>query len=135
MKPIKLLLGIFALLVFSGIASAEEINFFGYKVDKEHPDIVSIRKDAENGNAVAQFILGGCYMDGNTVPQDQVEGIKWVRKSAENNFSYAQMALGVSYLRGIGVPQDKEEGLKWLRKAADNGCAEAQEIIDEIAEN
>lgn len=120
-------------LVFTGCGKTEFIaDFDGYKVNRNNPDIVTIKKDAENGNAKAQFVYGGLYMVGNGVPQDKTEGIKWIRKSAENNYAYAQATLGACYADGNGVTQDKTEGIKWFRKALDNGYSEAQQHIEEI---
>ena len=35
------------------------------------------RKAAEQGNAKAQFNLGVLYEDGNGIPEDDAEAIKW----------------------------------------------------------
>ncbi|MBR5709394.1 MAG: sel1 repeat family protein [Thermoguttaceae bacterium] len=128
----KLFLALIALLGMSTTLFGEEVVFYGYKIDPSKPDVESIKKDAESGNAVAQFVYGGLHMIGNGVPQDKTEGIKWVRKSAENGFAFAQAALGACYYDGNGVPKDKEKALEWLRKAVKNGFSEAQKIIDDI---
>ena len=41
------------------------------------------RKAAEQGNDVAQVILGTCYEDGKGVVKDLTEAEKWYRKATE----------------------------------------------------
>ena len=142
MKLLKYFLGFVAILAVIGAilystrkapeaaaVKPDVVEIYGYNIDRANPDIASIKKDAESGNAVAQFVYGALQMVGNGVPQDKTEGIKWVTKSAENGFAYAQAALGACYEDGNGVPRDREKAFKWLRKAAANGSSEAQEII------
>ncbi len=45
--------------------------------------IRKFRPLAEQGNAEAQFNLGGMYRQGRGVPQDDAEAMKWYRKAAE----------------------------------------------------
>lgn len=81
---------------------------------------------AKKGDAVAQWRLGTMYDDGQGVPQDYVEAVKWYRKSAEQGAVYGQYNLGVMYEKGKGVPQDYAEAMKWYRKSAEQGNAVAQ---------
>jgi TPR repeat protein len=66
------------------------------------------------------------YANGQGVPQDYKEAIKWYRLAAEQGDSDAQGNLGVFYEKGQGVPQDYEEAVKWFRLAANQGDADAQ---------
>jgi len=66
------------------------------------------------------------YANGQGVPQDSAEALKWYRKAAEQGNAAAQFNLGVMYDNGQGVPQDRAEALQWFRKAADQGSASAQ---------
>lgn len=84
------------------------------------------KKDAESGDAVAQYNLGRFYLTGTGVPKDEREAAKWFRMAASQGVARAQYKLGVMYLWAQGVPQDKAEGMKWYRLAADQGHAEAQ---------
>ncbi|OKQ00421.1 hypothetical protein BLA59_09310, partial [Haemophilus influenzae] len=38
---------------------------------------------AEQGDAIAQFLLGGMYEEGRGVKQDDFDAVKWYRKAAE----------------------------------------------------
>ena len=66
------------------------------------------------------------YSNGNGVPQDYAEAVKWYRLAAEQGDANAQYNLGVMYHKGKGVPQDYAEAVKWYRLAAKQGVAEAQ---------
>jgi hypothetical protein len=81
---------------------------------------------AEEGNAEAQWYLGVMCHDGQGVPQDYNEAVKWFRKAAEQGYAKAQFNFGVMYRRGHGVQQDNTEAVKLYRKAAEQGFAEAQ---------
>ncbi len=80
---------------------------------------------AEQGNAKAQFNLGATYYDGEGVPKDDKEAVKWYRLAAEQGNAEAQFNLGVMYDNGRGVPKDDKEAVKWYRLAAEQGNANA----------
>src|SRR5262249_372208 len=81
---------------------------------------------ADQGQAGAQVILGVMYANGQGVPQNQVEAMKWYRLAADQGEAGAQTALGVVYANGLGVPKDSAMAVEWFRKAADQGNANAQ---------
>jgi len=81
---------------------------------------------ADQGNASAQYNLGIMYGQGQGVPQDDAEAIRWYRLAADQGNASAQYNLGVMYRRGDGVPQDYAEAIRWYRLAADQGNASAQ---------
>ncbi|BBF14705.1 TPA: tetratricopeptide repeat protein [Haemophilus influenzae] len=77
---------------------------------------------AEQGNALAQMMLGVMYAKGQGVKQDDVEAVKWYRKAAEQGYADAQAMLGFSYLLGqSGVQVNKSLAKEWFGKACDNG--------------
>jgi uncharacterized protein len=90
---------------------------------------------ADQGNAVAQFILGVMYDSGKGVLQDDAEAMKWYRKAADQGESNAQCNLGTMYLTGQGVLQDYPEAMKWYRKAAAQGNANAQFNLGKMYDN
>ncbi len=85
---------------------------------------------AEQGDAEAQFKLGVMYEEGEGVPQDDEEAVKWLRLAAEQGHADAQVRLGAHYLNKIVFAsyrdQDQEEAVKWYRLAAEQGHADAQ---------
>ena len=72
------------------------------------------------------FSLGLMYKNGQGVPQDYQEAVKWYRLSAEQGVREAQYNLGVMYYQGQGVPQDYKEAVRLYRLSAEQGQAEAQ---------
>ena len=66
------------------------------------------------------------YREGQGVPQDYTEAVKWFRKAAEQGKVHAQNNLGLMYANGQGVPRDDAEAMKWYRKAAEQGEVRAQ---------
>ena len=89
-------------------------------------DVPQVIQAAEQGDASAQYNLGGMYYDGKGVPQDYKQAITWFRKAAEQGHAYAQFSLGSMYHEGNGVPQDYKQAITWFRKAAEQGDASAQ---------
>ena len=87
---------------------------------------LALRKAAEQGDAVAQNNLGLAYVNGQNVPQNYAEAVKWFRKAAEQGNTEAEINLGLAYVNGQGIPQNYIEGTKWLRMAAERGNANAQ---------
>ena len=81
---------------------------------------------AYGGDADAQFYLGLLYANGEGVPQNYLEAVKWFRSAADRGVSAAQFNLGILYARGQGVRQDYAEAIKWYRRAADQGDPKAQ---------
>ena len=61
------------------------------------------------------------YRNGEGVPQDYAEAVKWYRLAAEQGDADAQYNLGLMYDNGNGVPQDYKEAVKWYRLAAEQG--------------
>ena len=75
---------------------------------------------------VPEYNLGRMYANGEGVPKDFVEAVKWYRLAAEQGVAYAQYNLGYMYSSGEGVPKDFVEAVKWYRLAAEQGVAYAQ---------
>ena len=81
---------------------------------------------ATEGDAAAQFDIGDRYFNGEGVPQDNGEAVRWYRLAADQGHARAQARLGFMYFNGEGVPQDDGEAARWYRLAADQGYAAAQ---------
>ena len=87
------------------------------------------RRAAEQGNARAQYNLGGMYREGRGVPQDDAEAVAWYRRAAEQGHARAQYNLGGMYREGRGVPQDDVEAHMWLTIAASRSTGAERELI------
>ena len=94
-----------------------------------------LRPLAEQGNAIAQFDLGGMYYHGRGVPQDYATALMWYGKAADQGDARAENALGDMSFDGNGTPQDYAAALTWYRKSADQGHAGAQYNLGTMYEN
>tara|TARA_R110002126_G_C10370575_1_gene493378 strand:- start:246 stop:782 length:537 start_codon:yes stop_codon:yes gene_type:complete len=81
---------------------------------------------ADQGIAYAQNNLGFMYDNGEGVPENDAEAVKWFRKAAEQGYAAAQFNLGIMLEKGEGVPENDAEAFKWYKKAAAQGLADAQ---------
>ncbi|MEM8599843.1 MAG: DUF2610 domain-containing protein [Bacteroidota bacterium] len=85
-----------------------------------------IRRNAEAGDAEAQYLMGVAYVAGEGVVADTSQARRWYRRSATRGFSRAQFAFGSSmFLGGGGREPNPEEGIEWWEVAAENGNAAA----------
>jgi uncharacterized protein len=84
---------------------------------------------AEQGDALAQYLVGSMYDEGQGVLQDYKTAVKWWTLAAEQGDADAQYNLGVMYDKGRGVPQNDKTAVKWYRLAAEQGFASAQSLL------
>jgi len=84
---------------------------------------------ARQGDANAQYSLGNMYRNGQGVPQDYAESVRWFREAAGQGDAKAQNGLAYMYDTGKGVSQDHAEAVRWYRKAADQGDVPAQSYL------
>jgi TPR repeat protein len=75
---------------------------------------------------MAQSTLGWWYHEGQGVPRDDTEALKWICKAAEQNDAWAQNNLGLMYSEGRGVPRDYAKAVEWYRKASEQNLPLAQ---------
>jgi TPR repeat protein len=91
------------------------------------------RLAADQGHASAQFNLGISYDNGQGVPQNYAEAVKWYRLAADQGDASAQYNLGQMYRLGEGVPQDYVSAHMWLNQSAAKGETRAAKLRDGIA--
>jgi hypothetical protein len=60
-------------------------------------EIKLYRMLAETGDAAAQNRLGLIYQNGEGVPQNDAEAVRWYLKAAEQGYADAQNNLGLMY--------------------------------------
>ena len=80
-------------------------------------ELDALREAAEQGNSSAQFNLGLMYYNGEGVPKDDSEAIRWYRLAAENGDSEAQINLGKCMLTAKAFPRmtlRRCTGFAWL---------------------
>ena len=81
---------------------------------------------AREGNANAQFSLGGIYCQGIVVTRDYAKAIEWFTKAAEQGHTKACYNLGHLYFNGRGTTVDYDKAFQWFSRAANDGDAKAQ---------
>ena len=100
-------------------------------------DFVTAAKEwrpiAEQGDPAVQFNLGLLYLDGQGVPLDLDQAVKWFNRSAEQGYDKAQLNLGALYSVGKGVKRDYVQAYKWLNICASTGNAKCVAQRDLIA--
>jgi len=84
---------------------------------------------AGSGDPRAQFGLGFMYDNGQGLPQDDIEALKWYHLAAEQGHSDAQLNLGAMYRNGRGVPENFILAAEWYRIAAKQGHPLAQDNL------
>lgn len=118
---------------------------------RNDPYLAGLLKEAEAGDAKAQYKLGLAFYDGCKGPpvksstgiikvriilrQNTSLAADWFRKSAAQGYSEAQFMLGKCYLAGNGVEKNKEEAMKWLKVATDQGNKEAEAELSKHENN
>ncbi len=84
-------------------------------------EIMELLRRAEQGDAEAQYKLGGIFRYGIGVPEDDVEAVKWYRRLADQGDARGPFSLGLMYEDGDGVGKNLYQAKKWYRKAARQG--------------
>ncbi|HXI99598.1 MAG TPA: tetratricopeptide repeat protein [Micropepsaceae bacterium] len=79
-----------------------------------------LRPLAETGIPEAQISLGNMYFDGNGVPRDYAQSVKWYLLAANHGNTEAQIALGYLYQYGEAVRFDYVQAYKWFDLAGSN---------------
>jgi hypothetical protein len=113
-------------LAHSTLAFTSEDASAAYKSGNYELALKIWRPLAEQGDGVAQLRLSVMYAQGEGVPKDDAESLKWGRLAAENGIVAAQLIMGARYNEGRGVPKDPGEAVKWFEKAANKGAAFGQ---------
>ena len=85
-----------------------------------------VREIATGGEVLAQHYLGHCYVEGNRVSRDPVEGEKWYLRAMEAGYLSSANNLGLLYQRGLLGTKDNAKAVRYYRHAAERGLVRAQ---------
>lgn len=72
------------------------------------------------GDADAQYELARMYLEGNGVPRDAAQSVRWLYSAAKKGHVASQALLGDMLISGVDVHPRPVEGLKWLLIAKDH---------------
>ena len=110
---------------------------FAAAVTAQSTEIEQLRLAAEQGDANAQYNLGLTYYNGEGVPQNYQEAVKWYCLAAEQGNADAQFGLGM-HAFDKAVPQDYVQAHKWINLAASRATPEEagdyRSVRNEVAE-
>lgn len=85
-----------------------------------------ILQGAQQGNAVAQFLLGTLIVEGQVLDRDGEQALHWLRSAALQGIPDAQYNLGVMRYDGDLISRDYAQAARWFRMASQQGFADAQ---------
>lgn len=80
-----------------------------------------LHRQAEAGDAEAEFELGARYASGEDVAQDYAQAVKWFTRAANDGQVLAAATLGAYYWAGRGVAQDDVSAYMWSAIAREGG--------------
>ncbi len=78
------------------------------------------------GHPRAMAVLGNMYRDGQGVPQDPYQAVKWYTQAAALGNRGAQYSLGSMYEEGEGLPRSFTRAAQLYKASARQGMLEAQ---------
>ena len=76
-----------------------------------------------SGSGSDLLYVSQAYFEGDGVPQDKAEAVKWAIKSVEAGHLKAAIAVGDMYGHGMGIPQDRVEAHVFYSIGAEAGVA------------
>ncbi|NJO92022.1 MAG: sel1 repeat family protein [Chloroflexia bacterium] len=103
------------LLIFSNYYSSFSQNSFS-----------ETKRLAKENDPIAQYNLGLVYYNGEGVPVDKKQALKWFMKSANQGQAEACFYLGLMNRNGEKVKADKKQAFYWFNKGANLGDAYSQ---------
>lgn len=87
------------------------------------PELAELHEAAEQGDKQAQAHLGMRYRDGDGVPRDRGEALRWFRMGADRGCAEGMDHVGFMYLKGWGVPEDFGIAAAYFKASAAKGHA------------
>jgi hypothetical protein len=92
-----------------------------------------LRKLAERGDADAQWDMGYRYHNGQGVPHDDAQAVRWFQRAAVQGHVNAQATLGAYYWAGRGVPKDLGQAYFWSAVALHQGDRDSESRLRGLA--
>ena len=94
-----------------------------------------LRKAAEQGDTLAQYLLGKAYLHEFTedgAPLSYPDAIEWLNKAAQQDEAAALLRLGCLYREGKGVSRNPALAVQYFKKAVEQDDEEACVILAEM---
>ena len=90
------------------------------------------KRDAQNGDRVAQFKLAIMYASGDIVAKNERIAFNWFHKAALNNHTEAKYYMGLSFVQGRGVKVQLHLARQWFNRALKDGYKKASYHLRKI---
>ena len=103
--------------------------------DSQAEALSACQKQAEDGDAQAQYELGEYYHDSKNPAVDLNKALSYFEKASLQGHAQAQYQLGNMFFKGEGVPANNVQAYIVLKMAAVNGAEDALDTADEVAEH
>ncbi|MDY3853928.1 MAG: tetratricopeptide repeat protein [Butyribacter sp.] len=84
-----------------------------------------VKKMAETGDVLAQYVLGISYRDETDEPVNQKKVVEYLRKASDVGYWKAEYDLGIQYYWGEGVEENELTAMEYYKKSAAVGYAPA----------
>jgi TPR repeat protein len=91
-------------------------------------------REAKQGSAEAEYMLGNMYNFGLGVKRDPQQAVHWYSKAITKGHKDAQLNLGVMFDKGDGVELDRRRALELYEDLANDGDPTAQLYVGLIYE-
>ena len=101
----------------------------------EMAELSTLEKEAKEGKAQAQFLLGQRYEKGNGVEESDFTALGLYEKAAKQGHERAALAAGFFYRHGRGTQVNLQKAISFYRKAADLGNPIAANNLGRIHHN
>jgi hypothetical protein len=85
-----------------------------------------LRSLADQGDALAQRLLGQMYQEADGLPHDMAQAKRYFALAAEQGDALSQLQLARYYALGMTVKPDPGKARQWYERAAAQGLSEAQ---------
>ena len=85
-----------------------------------------LKRAADQGQPVAQYMLGKLNQYGLGVPKDAAQALRWYDAAAVQGNRKAMHQLAIAYAQGLGTPKNASEAARWFSRAAGTGYVDSQ---------
>jgi uncharacterized protein len=92
-----------------------------------------LKADAESGVVAAYVTLGDLYAEGEVVPRDAAEAVRWYREAARRGDGEAAFRIAGAFEQGLGVYPDLVGTLAWYTIAQRQGFTPATARVEALA--
>ena len=101
--------------------------------DSQAEALSACQKQADGGDAQAQYELGEYFHDSKNPARDLNKALSYFEKASLQGHAQAQFELGNMFFKGEGVPANNVQAYIVLKMAAVNGAEEALDSADLVA--